>query len=93
MLRCQLLSHVLKALFFIKIAVKLSYFAKKCKIFERWVLRPQTPKTAPPPNCEFLATRLKKVGHVKNLQTLHLIWSNFPRKLFAEFNVLPRPTF
>ena len=36
MLRCQFLCHVLKALFFIKIALKLSYFCKKCKIFERW---------------------------------------------------------
>ena len=48
MLRCQFLSHVLKALFFIKIALKLSYFAKKCKIFERWVLRPQIPKLRRP---------------------------------------------
>ena len=29
-------------------------FAKKCKLFERWGLRPQNPKTAP--HCEFLAT-------------------------------------
>ena len=29
MLRCQFLCHVLKALFFIKIALKLSYFCKK----------------------------------------------------------------
>ena len=41
MLRCQFLCHVLKALFFIKIASKLSYFCKKCKIFE------QTPISAP----------------------------------------------
>ena len=25
------------------------FLQKKCKIFERWWLRPQTPKTAPPP--------------------------------------------
>ena len=30
---------------------------EKCKIFELWGLRPQTPKTAPP-HCEILATRL-----------------------------------
>ena len=29
MLRCQFLCHVLKALFFIEIALKLSYFCKK----------------------------------------------------------------
>ena len=43
MFRCQFLCHVLKALFFIKIALKFSIFAKKCKIFERWGLRSQTP--------------------------------------------------
>ena len=37
--------------------MKLQYFAKKRKIFERWGLRSQTTKTAPP-HCEFLATRL-----------------------------------
>ena len=43
MLRWQFLCHVLKALFFIKIALKLSYICKKCKICDRWGLRPQTP--------------------------------------------------
>ena len=33
-LHCQLLCHVLKALIFIKIALKLSYFAKLRKIFQ-----------------------------------------------------------
>ena len=42
MLRCQFLCHVSKALFFIKIALKLSYFCKKCNIFKRWGLCPQT---------------------------------------------------
>ena len=42
-----ILCHVLKALFFNKIALELSYFAKTCKIFERWGLRPQTPRIAP----------------------------------------------
>ena len=46
MLRCQFLCHVLKALFFIKIVLKLSDFCKKCKIFKRWGLRLQT--TLPP---------------------------------------------
>ena len=32
------------------------FLQKKCKVFERWGLRPQTPKTAP--HCEFLTTRL-----------------------------------
>ena len=48
MLRFLFLCDVLKALFFIKIALKLSYFCKKMQNFERWGLRPQTPKTAPP---------------------------------------------
>ena len=33
MLRCQFLCHVLKAIFFIKIALKLSYFCKKMQNF------------------------------------------------------------
>ena len=63
MLRCQFLCHVLKALFFIKIAPKLSYFCKKMQNFQAlgaspqkpplafggWGLRPQTPKHSPPP--------------------------------------------
>ena len=60
MLRCQFLCHVLIALCFIKIALKLVIFAKKCKIFEHWGLCPQTSKTAPPlrtsgyaPGCAF----------------------------------------
>ena len=64
-LRCHFLCHVLKALFFNKIALKLSYSCKKCKIFERWGLCPQTPvppvaggKAPRPPNCEFLSARL-----------------------------------
>ena len=67
MLRRQFLCHVLKALFFIKIALKLSYICKKMQNFRalgaqtpiglwRRGLRPQTPQTAP--HCEFLATRL-----------------------------------
>ena len=61
MLRFQFLSLVLKALLFIKIALKLSYFCKKTQNFQvlgaslpdprasgGWGLRPQTPKPAPP---------------------------------------------
>ena len=60
MLRCQFLCHVLKALFFIKIAQKLSYICKKMQNLRPlgapppnprasggWGLIPQTPKTAP----------------------------------------------
>ena len=56
MLRCQFLCHVLKALFFIKIALKLSYFCKKMQNLRAlgaqpsevrasggWGLCPQTP--------------------------------------------------
>ena len=65
MLRCQFLCYVLKTLFFIKIALKLSYFCKKMQNFlglgapppdpqpqlasGGWRLRPQTQKLAPPP--------------------------------------------
>ena len=64
MLRCQFLCHVLKALFFIKITLKLSSFCKKMENFQalgapppephtpivlrRLVTPPQTPKTTPP---------------------------------------------
>ena len=48
-LHCQFLSHVLKALLFNQNSPKMKLFLqKKCKIFKRWGLRPQTPKTAPP---------------------------------------------
>ena len=73
MLRCQFLCHVLKALFFIKITLKLSYFCKKMENFQalgapppephtpivlrRLVTPPQTPKTTP--HFEFLAKRLE----------------------------------
>ena len=60
MLRCQFLCHVLKALFCIKIALKLSYFAKKSKIFEQWGLRPQTPM--PPAAGSFTPIGLRQMG-------------------------------
>ena len=41
MLRCQFLCHVLKALFFIKIALKLSYFCKKMQNFRALGVPPQ----------------------------------------------------
>ena len=66
MLRCQFQRHVLKALFFIKIALKLSYFCKKMQNFRAlgappphprasggWWLCPQTPTgllRVPPPD-------------------------------------------
>ena len=69
MLRWQILCYVLKTLFFIKIALKLSYTCKKMQNLRAlgapppnprasggWGLFPQTPQTAP--HCEFLATRL-----------------------------------
>ena len=61
MLRSQFLCHVLKALFFIKTAPKLSYICKKMQNLQAlgapprdprasggWELCPQAPKTAPP---------------------------------------------
>ena len=69
MLRWQFLCYVLKALFFIKIALKLSYICKKMQNLRALGARPQTPVPptaggfAPrpqnsPPHCEFLAARL-----------------------------------
>ena len=44
-----------KSIIFYQYSPKIKLFLKKkCKIFKRWGLRPQTPKTAPR-NCEFLA--------------------------------------
>ena len=70
MLRCQFLCYILKTLFSIKIALKLSYFYKKLQNFRAlglrrpdprasggWGLCPQTPKLTP--HCEFLATCLR----------------------------------
>ena len=61
---CQFLCHVLKALFFIIIVLKLSYFGKKMQNFRALGLRPQTPclqrlgALSPDPHCEFPATSL-----------------------------------
>ena len=43
MLRWQFLCYVLKALFFVKIAQKLSYICKKMQNLRALGLRPQTP--------------------------------------------------
>ena len=49
MLRCQLLCHILKALFFIKIALKLSYFCKKnAKFSSARSSAPRPPKQLSP---------------------------------------------
>ena len=55
MLRCQFLCHVLKALFFIKIALKLRYFCKKMQTFRALGAPPPAPVGlrrlgAPPPD-------------------------------------------
>ena len=79
MLRCQFLCHVLKALFCLKITLKLSYFCKKMQTFRALRLRPQTPSLrqlgASPPDpqtslshCEFLATRLAQHICIYHLQ-------------------------
>ena len=44
MLRCQFLCYVLKALFFIKIALKLSYFCKKMQNFPALGALPPDPQ-------------------------------------------------
>ena len=55
MLRCQFLCHILKALFFIKIALKLSYFCKKMQNF--WVLGGGLPPDPQPPAAGGFAPR------------------------------------
>ena len=59
-LHCQFLCRILKALFY-QTTSKIKYFCKKMQIFERWELRPQTPKATAPlrisgyaPTSEFL---------------------------------------
>ena len=56
MLRWQFLCYVLKALFFIKIALKLSYICKKMQNLRALGALLPDPKTVP--HCEFLAARL-----------------------------------
>ena len=48
MLRCQFLCHVLKALFFIKIALKLSYFCKNMQNFRALGAPPPDLQNSPP---------------------------------------------
>ena len=47
MLRCQFLCHILKALFFIKIALKLSYSCKKMQKFRALGAPPPDPHWSP----------------------------------------------
>ena len=47
-LHCQFLCRILKALFYQTSSEIKLFLQKKCKIFERWGLRLQTPKTAVP---------------------------------------------
>ena len=69
MLRCQFLCHVLKALFFIKIALKLSDFCKKkTQNFRALGAPPPRPPNTALPHCEFLAMRLQ--ASTKNLLML-----------------------
>ena len=46
MLHCQFLCHVLKALFFTKIALKLSYFTKKMQDFRALGAEPPDPRAS-----------------------------------------------
>ena len=47
-LHCQFLCRILKALFYQTSSEIKLFLQKKCKIFERWGLRPQISKTAAP---------------------------------------------
>ena len=49
-----------KSIIFYQNSPKIVIFAKKCKIFERWGLRPRTPQTAPP----LLATPLTAYNQI-----------------------------
>ena len=83
MLRCQFLCHVLKALFFIEIALKLSYICQKMQNLRALGFRPQTPvpqppgsqNSPPPPDCEFLATRLNMLSK-RNYPSIVLFFYN-----------------
>ena len=57
--------------------MKLSYFGKKYKIFERWVLRPQTSKTAP--------TRLQISGYAPESNHVFALLISMP----PEFSLMP----
>ena len=48
MLRCQFLCHVLKTLFFIKLALKLSEFCKNMQNFRALGAKPPDPQDSPP---------------------------------------------
>ena len=56
MLHCQFLCHVLKALIFIKIALKLLFLQKNAKFSSAGGSAPRPPKRSP--HCKFLAMRL-----------------------------------
>ena len=62
MLRSQFLCHVLKALFFIKIALKLSYFCKKMQNLRALGAPPPDPQNSPP---------LRISGYAPVLQTTY----------------------
>ena len=73
MLRCQFLCHVLKALFFIKIALKLSYFCKMQNFREVGALPPDPRASG---SWELCPQSLASGGWGRSLQThriAHLI--------------------
>ena len=88
MLDCEFLCHVLKALFFIKIALKLSYSCKKKENFRAlgapppnprapggWGLRPQTPITAPSLRISGYALPMNETKfEAKNDRIVDLFW-------------------
>ena len=65
MLCCQFLCHVLKALFFITVALKLSYFCKKNAKFSSAGGSACRPPEQPP-YCRCLATRLSLIMFCTN---------------------------
>ena len=69
MLRCQFLCHVLKAVFFIKIALKLSYFRKKMQNFRALGATPPDPQNSPPLQISGYAP-VVPVLFLKNMVTL-----------------------
>ena len=76
MFRYQFLCHILKALFFIKIAPKIKLFLQTYEKFSnlrRLGAKLPDPKIAPPPNCEFLATRLQVGLNYEDEEDLQLI--------------------
>ena len=80
------LCHVLKALFFIKIVLKLSYFCKKMKNFQALGAPPPDPQNSPP-HCELQASRLDVSKNKLKFISLNPKFLEFSTGLFRIIDV------